>query len=167
MISVADNFGIAAYAICLFFLTILWSNVWGDATACPYNHMEDMIEGKTSIRVVALKTWAQIMGGCCVYRFVQIFWWFEFAHTHEGRAFENCNADLQVNESFDSIERGVNTKATYSQVHAYAGAFIEGLATLMCRLASRTIADLGIRHSVIIESFIGTSLVVAGNYQSL
>lgn len=86
----------AAYAICLFFLTILWSNVWGDATACPYYHIEDLLEGKTSVRIVALKTWAQIMGGCCVYRFVQIFWWFEFAQTHEGRAFENCTADLQV-----------------------------------------------------------------------
>lgn len=130
------------YAIFLFFLTILWSLVWGDATACPYTHMEDMIEGKTSLRLVLLKTWAQLMGGCCVYRFVQIFWWLEFAHTHEGRAFENCTTDLQVNVFF--------------------GALVEGFATLLCRLASRTIADSGIRHSTFIDSFIGTSLVVAG-----
>lgn len=46
---------------------------------------------------------------------------------------------------------------------AYLGAFIEGMATLLCRLASRTIADLGIRHATFIDSFVGTSLVVAGN----
>lgn len=95
--TVADNFGVGVYAIFLFFLTILWSLVWGDATACPYTHMEDLLEGKASIRSVLLKTWAQLIGGCCVYRFVQIFWWFEFAHTHEGRAFAPCTTDLQVN----------------------------------------------------------------------
>lgn len=93
---VADNYGVAVYAIFLFFLTILWSMVWGDATACCYTHIEDWLEGKTELRLVLLKTWAQLMGGCCVYRFVQIFWWFEFAQTHEGRAFESCTADLQV-----------------------------------------------------------------------
>lgn len=74
----------------------MWSFVWNDATACPYTHMEDWLEGKSSLRSVILKTWAQLMGGCCVYRFVQLFWWFEFAQTHEGRAFENCTTDLQV-----------------------------------------------------------------------
>lgn len=93
---VADNFGVAAYAIYLFFLTIWWGQVWGDASACPYTHMEDMVEGKTSARVVALKTWAQLMGGCCVFRLVQLLWWLELADTHEGRAFAPCTADLQV-----------------------------------------------------------------------
>lgn len=94
---VADNFGIATYAIFLFLLTVWWSQVWGDSTACPYNHMEDMVEGKTTPRDVALKTWAQLMGGCCVWRFVQFFWWLELAQTHKGKAFEDCSADLQVN----------------------------------------------------------------------
>lgn len=44
---VADNFGVATYAIFLFALTIWWSLNWGDATACPYTHIEDVIEGKT------------------------------------------------------------------------------------------------------------------------
>lgn len=97
---VADNFGIATYAIVLFLLTIWWSQVWGDSTACPYTHMEDMVEGKTTPRDVALKTWAQLMGGCCVWRFVQFFWWLELAQTHKGKAFEDCSADLQVNCTF-------------------------------------------------------------------
>lgn len=118
--------------------------MWGNASACPYTHMEDMLEGKASPREVALTTWAQIMGGCCVYRFVQVFWWLELAQTHEGRAFEPCVADLQVNP--------------------YLGAFIEGIATLLCRLASRTIHDLNIRHATFIESFICTSLVVSGTF---
>lgn len=52
--------------------------------------------GKTSPRVVALKSWAQLMGGCCVFRFVQLFWWFEIISTHEGRSSQECTADLQV-----------------------------------------------------------------------
>lgn len=92
----ADNFGVGAYAVFLFLLTVWWGKVWGDASACPYTHMEDLLEGKTSLKEVALRTWAELMGGCCVYRIVQVFWWFEFAETHAGRAFEECNADLQV-----------------------------------------------------------------------
>lgn len=102
--TVADNFGVATYAVFLFLLTIWWSRVWGDATACPYNHMEDMVEGRTTPRDVALKTWAQLMGGCCVWRFVQFFWWLELAQTHKGKAFEDCSADLQVNTKFMFIK---------------------------------------------------------------
>lgn len=139
----ADNFGVATYAIYLFLLTIYWCNVWGDATACPYTHMEDMIEGKTSPKVVALKTWAQLMGGCCVYRYVQLYWWLETTENHVGRAFEECKADLQVNP--------------------YLGAVIECVATLLCRLASRAIAEVGpTKYATAIDSFVGTSLVVAG-----
>lgn len=92
----ADNFGVATYAVFLFFLTVWWGKVWGNATACPYTHMEDLLEGNITLKEVALRVWAEIMGGCCVYRIVQVFWWFEFAETHKGRAFEECSADLQV-----------------------------------------------------------------------
>ena len=37
---VADNYGVTAYAVCLFLLTIWFSEHWGEATACPYNHFE-------------------------------------------------------------------------------------------------------------------------------
>lgn len=142
LIIVADNYGVATYAIFLFLLTCWWAQVWGNASACPYTHMEDMIEGNATPREVALKTWAQLMGGCCVWRFVQFFWWLELASTHEGRAFEDCSADLQVTP--------------------LAGAFIEGLATLLCRLASKTLNEKGPKYANILDSFIGTSLVVAG-----
>lgn len=138
----ADNFGVAAYAIFLFLLTCWWSKVWGDASACPYTHMEAMLEGRTSFKEMALLTWAELMGGCCVYRIVQVFWWLEFAETHKGRAFEECNADLQVSP--------------------YVGAAIEGVATLLCRLASKTLSEKEPKFSSYIDSFIGTSLVVAG-----
>lgn len=36
------------------------------------------------------------------------------------------------------------------------------IATLLCRLASRALTELGPRHASIIDSFVGTSLVVAG-----
>lgn len=102
------------------------------------------MEGRTTLKEVALRTWAELMGGCCVYRLVQVFWWFEFAETHQGRAFEECNADLQVNP--------------------YVGAVIEGVATLLCRLASKTLCEKGPKFCSIIDSFIGTSLVVAGKF---
>lgn len=44
-----------------------------------------------------------------------------------------------------------------------AGAFIEGIATLLCRLASKTLSEKGPKYANIVDSFIGTSLVVAGN----
>ncbi|XP_001360767.2 aquaporin-11 isoform X1 [Drosophila miranda] len=141
LIIVADNFGVAAYAVCLFVLTVWWGKVWGDASACPYTHMEDVLEGRTSFKEMALRTWAELMGGCCVYRIVQVFWWLEFAETHKGRAFESCSADLQVSP--------------------YLGAVIEGVATLLCRLASKTLSDKEPKFASYIDSFIGTSLVVA------
>lgn len=109
--------------------------------------MEEMIEGKVTPRDVALKTWAQLMGGCCVWRFVQFFWWLELAQTHEGRAFEDCSADLQVTPM--------------------VGAFIEGVATLLCRLASKTLNEKSPKYANILDSFIGTSLVVAGEKKLL
>lgn len=106
-----------------------------------------MFLGKTSPRVVALKSWAQLMGGCCVFRFVQIFWWFEIVSTHEGRSSQECTADLQVNP--------------------YIGAVIEGLATLLCRIGSKAIAEKNPKFASILDSFIGTLLVVAGKYFNL
>lgn len=50
------------------------------------------------------------------------------------------------------------------QVNPYLGAAIECVATLLCRLASRALGELGPRHASIIDSFIGTSLVVAGKF---
>lgn len=52
--------------------------------------------GEVSFKEASLKIWAQLMGGCCIFRYVQLYWWFELAETHEGRAFEDCKADLQV-----------------------------------------------------------------------
>lgn len=52
------------------------------------------------------------------------------------------------------------------QVHPYMGAVIEGFATLLCRLASKTLSEKGTKFCSVIDSFIGTSLVVAGTYIS-
>nr|CAD7398793.1 unnamed protein product [Timema cristinae] len=68
LIIVADNFGISTYAVYLFCLTIWWSQNWGDATACPYTHLEDVVQGKASLRVAALKIWAELTGGILIYR---------------------------------------------------------------------------------------------------
>lgn len=65
---VADNFGVFAYAAVLFVLTVWWSNEWGEATACPYTHLEDVLDGKADVRVAALKIWAQLTGGVLIFR---------------------------------------------------------------------------------------------------
>merc|ERR1712107_869414 len=48
LIIIADNYGLAAYGLYLFLLTIWWSMKWGDATACPYNHFEECVQGNMS-----------------------------------------------------------------------------------------------------------------------
>lgn len=145
LIIVADNYGISMYAIFLFTLTIWWAWNWGDATACPYNHLEDVVEGKTDLRVALLKTWAELTGGIMVFKYVQFLWNLEVTENHTNRAFEDCTADLQV--------------------PMLTGAVIEGIATCMCRVASRAINDTGMRYATVIDSFVATSLVVAAfNY---
>ncbi|CAG4987461.1 unnamed protein product [Parnassius apollo] len=142
LIIIADNFGVATYAIYLFALTIWWSLNWGDATACPYTHIEDVIEGKGDIRKSLLKIWAELTGGLLVFKYVQMYWALEISETHKDKAFEDCTADLQVPVIY--------------------GAIVEGVATCVCRLASRSLGDLNPRFATAIDSFIGTSLVVAG-----
>lgn len=141
LIVVADNFGVATYAIFLFALTVWWSLNWGDATACPYTHVEDVIEGKGDIRKALLKTWAELTGGLLVFKYVQMYWALEISDTHKDKAFEDCKADLQVPVLY--------------------GAVVEGIATCLCRLASKSLGDLNPRFATAIDSFIGTSLVVA------
>ncbi|XP_063625743.1 aquaporin-11 isoform X2 [Cydia splendana] len=141
LIIVADNFGVGTYAIFLFALTIWWSLNWGEATACPYTHIEDIIEGKGDVRKALLKTWAELAGGLLVFKYVQMYWALEISETHKDKAFEDCKADLQVPVLY--------------------GAVVEGIATCLCRLASKSLGDLNPRFATAIDSFIGTSLVVA------
>ncbi|KAM3959645.1 aquaporin isoform 2-T2 [Aphomia sociella] len=141
LIVVADNFGVATYGIFLFALTIWWSLNWGEATACPYTHIEDIIEGKGDIRKAFLKTWAELVGGLLVFKYIQMYWALEISETHKDKAYEECRADLQVPVIY--------------------GAVVEGVATCLCRLASKSLGDLNPRFATAIDSFIGTSLVVA------
>lgn len=39
---------------------------------------------------------------------------------------------------------------------------VEGIATLLCRLASKTLSEKNPKYTTILDSFVGTSLVVAG-----
>lgn len=69
-VPVADNYGVKTYAKALFLLTIWWAWNWGDASACPYTHVEDWVEGKTELRVVGLKIFAEILGGVAIFKSV-------------------------------------------------------------------------------------------------
>lgn len=52
-------------------------------------------------------------------------------------------------------------------MNPYAGAVIEGIATLACRIVSRALGEIGPRHANLIDSFVGTSLVVAGRFEEV
>ena len=65
---VADNYGVSAYAIYLFLLTIWWAQKWGDATACPYTHFEDAIMGSMNWLEVGVRTAAAVFGGVAVFK---------------------------------------------------------------------------------------------------
>ncbi|XP_046672911.1 aquaporin-11 [Homalodisca vitripennis] len=145
LVIVADNFGIGMYAMFLFLLTIWWSLNWGDASACPYTHLEEVVEGKLNVLIAGAKIFAEMAGGLLIFKYIQFLWQLEISSTHKGRAFEKCSADLQV--------------------PAVLGAVIEGIATCLCRLASRAIGEVGPKYGVAYDSFVGTSLVVAAfNY---
>nr|CAD7429427.1 unnamed protein product [Timema monikensis] len=75
--------------------------------------------------------------------YVQLLWSLELVETHEGRAFGECSTRLTVP----------------------FGALVEGIATCLCRVASKALSDLEPRFGTAIDSFIGTALVVAAfNY---
>ncbi|XP_014256072.1 aquaporin-11 [Cimex lectularius] len=145
LIIIADNYGVYMYAVYLFMLTVWWSKNWGDATACPYTHFEDVAEGKQWFGGALLKIAAQLAGGLLTYKYTQYLWSFEVSSNHRGRAYEACTADLQVS--------------------TLLGALIECFATCICRMCSRLLAALEPRFGAEIDAFIGTSLVVAAfNY---
>ena len=47
------------------------------------------------------------------------------------------------------------------------GFLIEGVATLLCRISSKLLSDKDPAYANYIDSFIATSLVVAGKYTTL
>ncbi|KAF4517700.1 hypothetical protein B566_EDAN016526 [Ephemera danica] len=141
LIIVADNYGVWMYGLILFLLTVWWGRQWGDATACPYTYLEDMLEGRSNYGVAILKTVAGLIGGLAVFKYVQFLWSFELTPTHVGRSTARCTADLQVPVLY--------------------GLIIECAATFLCRISSKTISKLEPKFGGVLDSFIGTSLVVA------
>lgn len=90
----------SAYAVALFLLTIWWSKKWGDATACPFTYIEDLLEGRTNYGVVLLKTIFGLIGALSVFNYIQIIWGLEMVENHKDRATAKCTADLQVSLNF-------------------------------------------------------------------
>jgi len=84
---------------------------------------------------------AQVIGGLVIFRYIRILWSFELTEQHRGRADEDCTADLKVSMIF--------------------GAAIEGIATCLCRLASRFLGDTDAKFGRIADAFFATMLVVA------
>ncbi|KAI7815347.1 Aquaporin 12L [Rhyzopertha dominica] len=138
---VADNYGVSTYAIYLFILTVWWSYRWETATACPYSPLEDVFEGAQNIFYATLLIIAQVLGGVAIFRYIQFLWSLELVETHKGRAYEECVADLQVPMAI--------------------GAVIEAVSTCVCRIISKTLAEVDARFGNVIDAFFGTLMVVA------
>ncbi|OXA60708.1 aquaporin-11 [Folsomia candida] len=138
---IADNYGIHAYATYLFLLTVWWSYRWGDASACPYTHIEDLLQGQATFKYVLLVVFVQVFSGWAIYPFyVKKFWLMQYERKHVEHV-EACSADLTV--------------------PAMHGAVIEGLSTCMCQLTGRVMSRLNPKHGIPITAVIGTTLVVA------
>lgn len=125
-------------------MTIWWSKIWENASACPYSPIEEFIENSKDIKKVSLTILSQILGGLVTFRYVQILWSMELVETHRGRAIEECTADLQV----DMI----------------VGAVIEAIGTCLCRLTSRALSETNAKFASILDAFFATMMVVAGTY---
>lgn len=141
LIIISDNWGVWMYALYLFLLTIWWSIMWDEASACPYTHMEDIADGKKPIGVALLSICAELAGGLIIFKYIQLLWALQLASTHKNRAYAECTTDLQVS--------------------AIIGTCVECIATCICRVVSRVLGELNPRFSTIIDAFVGTSMVVA------
>lgn len=67
-ISVADNWGVWAYALYLFVLTLWWASKWEDASACPYSPIEEVIEGMKSYKTAILIIISQILAALVTFQ---------------------------------------------------------------------------------------------------
>lgn len=142
----ADNYGVWAYALYLFTLTVYWSTKWENASACPYTPIEDVFEGVHNLAYALLLIVAQVLGGLAVFRYIRFLWSLELVETHKGKAYEDCVADLQV--------------------PMVIGAIIEAVSTCMCRIMSRMLAETDSRFGTILDAFFGTLMVVAGELKA-
>lgn len=140
LIIIADNYGVSAYAVYLFLMTIWWGMSWGSATACPYNLLEDYVEQGADVKEVVCKIAAQVVGGIASFRWVKRLWVMELAITHVGRGVDSCTADLQV--------------------PVLLGFLSEMVLTCACRLVSRALGEIEPRFASSIDSFFATSMVV-------
>ncbi|XP_063864911.1 aquaporin-11-like isoform X2 [Scylla paramamosain] len=140
LIIIADNYGVWAYGVYLFLMTIWWGQSWGSATACPYSLLEEYVEQGSNPVHVVLKIISQVIGGLVSFRWVKRLWMMELAATHVGRGIDDCSADLQVPVIF--------------------GFLIEALLTCACRLFSRALGELEPKFASAIDSFFATSMVI-------
>lgn len=145
LIIVADNYGVYAYGVYLFLMTIWWGQSWGTATACPYSLLEEYVESGADAVTVVLKIIFQVIGGLGSFRWVKLIWLMEVTETHVGRGVDSCTADLAVPVVF--------------------GFLIECILTCACRIVSRTLGELEPKFAAAFDSFFATSMVVlAFNY---
>ena len=57
------------YALILFLLTLWWAAHWGDASACPYIHLEAYLDGSINFSQAFLASLAEIAGGLVIYKY--------------------------------------------------------------------------------------------------
>ncbi len=63
----------SAYFVFLFTLTIWFSRQWGEATACPYLQMEDVVRGRMGAAHAAARIVSEVAGGILVFKSVVLY----------------------------------------------------------------------------------------------
>ncbi|KAL0274600.1 UNVERIFIED_CONTAM: hypothetical protein PYX00_002695 [Menopon gallinae] len=145
LIVVAEKFGVYAYLLYLFLLSIWWNLKWAEATACPYTHLEEAVQGNQEIPEVLMKIWAELTAGVFVIRLMMFLSNSDLVDSYEGRAIEKCEADLQV--------------------PLVTGAIIEAAGTFFCQLSGKIIQDLHLKKGQVVGPFIGTlAVAIAFNH---
>jgi len=142
---VSDLYGSAAYWVYLFGASVWWCYRWGEATGCPYTHVEEWLDGGRDGKSGALLALVEVIGGLVFYRFFLFYLWnLEYGESHLERVVQaDCHSDIQTDP--------------------WKACVIEAGGVFICQLTGKTLSRLGVfteRTEIIINSAVGTTLVV-------
>jgi len=140
---VCDNYGKTMFVIGLYVMNLWWGSCWGDATANPNTHLEDIVRGECEPREAGYKIGAQTVAGLAVWRVVRYLWGLGYSNLHLGKSRElTCLADLQVS--------------------VIKGAAVECIITFIDRMNGLSQRHYTWQYSNVFNAILSTGLVVAG-----
>ncbi len=82
LIIISDNYGVLAYSVLLFVVSVTWTVLWKDTTACTYVPMELWMQGRMKLKESLFCIFAQICGGLAIFPLVSLLWSLEAGEFH-------------------------------------------------------------------------------------